>query len=271
MLASFKMENIQFEILSKDLLENYCKAITDNYLKKYDQLVESELSIDTFNFYTSVSAVFSSKIEGENIDLDSYVKYKRFGIEFLPDYTKKTDDLYSAYQFAKISVCNQKNIEKAHKILTRNILPKTRQGKVRTANMYVTTEDGRIEYVAASPFEAKSEMKKFYRDLDKLSDTELTIREIFYFASLLHLVFIKIHPFDDGNGRCGRLVEKWFLGEKLGAKAWLIQSEKNYYSYHQTYYKNIRSLGLEYENLDYSKALPFLEMLPNSLITKKEK
>lgn len=264
------MENIRFEILSTYLLEKYCEVITANYLKKYDQLLESELSIDTFNFYTSVSAVFSSKIEGENIDLDSFIKYKRFGIKFLPDYTKKTDDLYSAYQFAKISVCSQKNIEKAHRILTRNILPKNRQGKVRTAKMFVTTEDGRIEYVAASPFEVKSEMKKFYNDLNILLGAELTIQEIFYFASLLHLVFIKIHPFDDGNGRGGRLVEKWFLGEKLGEKAWLIQSEKNYYSHHDTYYKNIRFLGFEYEKLDYSKALPFLEMLPNSLMTKKE-
>lgn len=226
---------------------------------------ESELSIDTFSFYTSVSAVFSSKIEGENIELDSYVKHKRFGIEFLPDYTRKIDDLYNAYQFAKSATCNAKNIMAIFKMLTLHILPGNKQGKIRTVNMYVTTQDGRIEYVAASPFVVKDELEKLFTDIELLLKAELTVQEVFFFASLIHLVFVKIHPFNDGNGRSSRLIEKWFLAEKLGEKAWLIQSEKNYYLHHQTYYKNIRILGLEYDKLDYSKALPFLMMLPQSL------
>lgn len=136
--------------------------------------------------------------------------------------------------------------------------------------MFVTTADGRIEYVAASPFAVTSEIEKLYNDLDALLNMKLTVQEVFFFASLLHVVFVKIHPFDDGNGRSARLIEKWFLAEKLGEKAWLIQSEKNYYENHQTYYKNIRLLGLEYESLDYSKALPFLMMLPQSLVMNDE-
>ncbi len=251
------------------LLKKYCGSIPDSYLKSYEQLTESELSIDVFSFYTSVSAVFSSKIEGENIELDSYVKHKRFGIEFLPDYTRKIDDLYNAYQFAKTERCNGDNIALIQKMLTKHILPEARQGKTRTGNMYVTTSDGKIEYVAASPQLVQVELEKLYSDLDSLMSMQLSVQEIFFFASLLHLVFVKIHPFDDGNGRTARLLEKWFLAEKLGEKGWLIQSEKNYYTHHQTYYNNIRLLDLEYETLDYSKALPFLLMLPQSLTRDK--
>lgn len=259
------MKKADFKIFPTELLNEYCSQVDDLLLKKYEQLKESELSIDTFSFYTSVSAVFSSKIEGEDIDLDSYVKHKRFGIEFLPDYTRKIDDLYNTYQFAKSLSCNEKNINKAHGILTLHILPKSKQGKIRTGNMYVTTTDGRIEYVAISPYDLQAELKKFYHDLSILIKLKLSVSEVFFFASLLHLVFVKIHPFNDGNGRISRLIEKWFLAEKLGEKAWLIQSEKNYYLHHQTYYQNIRLLRLEYETLDYSKALPFLLMLPSCL------
>ncbi|NBB22878.1 hypothetical protein GVN20_26210 [Runella sp. CRIBMP] len=256
----------KFEILTDSLLDEYCQVVGADLLNQYEELKDSELSIDTFSFYTSVSAVFSSKIEGEPIELDSYVKHKRFGVEFLPDYTRKIDDLYNAYQFSKNKPCTKNNIEEVHKILTTHILSKNKQGKVRTGNMYVTTDDGRIEYVAASPYLVIAEMGKFYTDLDNLLSATLSIQEVFYYASLLHLVFVKIHPFDDGNGRTARLIEKWFLAEKLGEKAWLIQSEKNYYLKHQAYYKNLRMLGLEYENLDYLKALPFILMLPQSLI-----
>jgi Fic family protein len=131
--------------------------------------------------------------------------------------------------------------------------------------MYVTTNDGKNEYVAASPFEVSTEMEKFYSDLDSLVQTSMSIQDAFFFASMLHLVFVKIHPWNDGNGRTARLLEKWFLASKLGGKAWFIQSEKYYYEHHQQYYHNIRQLGFEYPTLDYSKALPFLLMLPDSL------
>jgi Fic family protein len=254
------------KILTDTLLNEYCLQIGEEQLSQYQQLQDSELSIEAFSFYTSVSAVFSSKIEGEPIELDSYVKHKRFGIEFLPDYTRKIDDLYDAYEFVKSNPCNKENIEEVHKMLTKHILPSSKQGKIRTGNMYVTTDNGRIEYVAAPPFIVEIEMEKFYADLDLLLSSELSIQEVFYYAALLHLVFVKIHPFDDGNGRTSRLIEKWFLAHHLGEKAWLIQSEKNYYAQHQTYYRNIRLLGLEYEQLDYAKSMPFLTMLPQSLI-----
>jgi hypothetical protein len=45
-----------------------------------------------------------------------------------------------------------------------------------------------------------------------------------------------------------------------------VQSEKYYYQNHQTYYSNIRILGLEYDELDYSKSIPFLSMLANSVV-----
>ena len=255
----------ELQILSKTLLEDFQKNVPDNLSVTFENLTDAEISTDSFSFYTSVSSVFSSKIEGENIELDSYIKHKKFGIEFLPDYTKKIDDLYNAYTFAKYNNLNKETISEAHKLLSKHLLGVHNQGKVRTQNMYVSTPDGKIEYLSATPFEVPNEMDKFYHDINLLLKLNLTIKETFYFAAMIHLVFVKIHPYNDGNGRSARLIEKWFLAQKLGEKAWFIESEKNYYQNHQTYYKNIRLLGLEYSELDYLQSLPFLLMLPNSL------
>jgi Fic family protein len=255
----------ELKIISVELLSAYCSQVDENLQEKFDRLQDAEISTSEFSFYTSVSSVYSSKIEGEDIELDSYIKHKRFGIEFLPDYTKKIDDLYSAYDFAKVNQINADNIGKAHQLLSEHIVAKNYQGKLRNHNMYVSTPDGRIEYVAVSPIKLAEEMEKLYHDLTLLLTARLNIKEIFFFASIIHLVFVKIHPFNDGNGRTGRLLEKWFLSQKLGEKAWFLQSEKMYYENHQVYYKNLRVLGLEYEELDFMKALPFLLMLPKSI------
>lgn len=259
------MEN-QLKIIPTDLLEVYLESFPVKVKDAFEQLHDAEISTDAFSFYTSVSSVFSSKIEGEDIELDSYIKYKRFGLEFLPDYTKKIDDLYNAYTYAKNHEMTQSHIQVVHQLLSKHILSEAYHGRVRTQNMYVTTSDGRIEYVAASPFIVNRELELFYEDLDNLLKQDLSFEKVFYFASMVHLVFVKIHPWNDGNGRSARLLEKWFLAQFLGEKSWFIQSEKHYYQHHNTYYQNIRLLGLEYTKLDYAQALPFLQMLPNSLL-----
>ena len=58
---------MKLSILPNNLLETYIQEIDFELLKSYKNLEESELSINEFSFYTSVSAVFSSKIEGEEM------------------------------------------------------------------------------------------------------------------------------------------------------------------------------------------------------------
>ncbi|MES2447614.1 MAG: Fic family protein [Bacteroidota bacterium] len=259
------IEELNLQILPITLLSEFLGQLNNDLEKQFNKLKDSELDVANFSFYTSVSAVFSSKIEGEDIELDSYIKHKRFGAHFLPDYTRKIDDLYDTYIYAQQNKLNIKNVAKAHTLLTKHILQKAQQGRLRKGNMFVVTKDGKIEYVAVAPEKVEEELNKLHEDIAKLINCELTFNETFFFASLIHLVFVKIHPFEDGNGRTGRLLEKWFLSEKLGEKAWFIPSERNYYEQHQTYYYNLRKLGIEYEELDYSKALPFVQMLASSI------
>ena len=139
--------------------------------------------------------MFSSKIEGEPIDLDSYIKHKRLGAHFLPDYTRKIDDLYEAYIFAQQQTLNKANLLHAHALLTRNILQKGQQRKIRTGNMFVIAKDGKTEYAAATPALVKTEMASLYEDITTLLKTELSFSQVLFYAAMLHLVIVKMHPF----------------------------------------------------------------------------
>jgi len=131
--------------------------------------------------------------------------------------------------------------------------------------MFVINSDDQIDYVAAQPEIVNQELDKLFHDIEILVANDLDAFEVFYYASLIHLVFVKIHPFQDGNGRAARLIEKWFLIEKMGQKATSVQLEKNYFRHLKEYYSNIKVLGLEYDDLDYNKSLDFLLMTVNGI------
>ena len=251
---------MDFMILTDYLLADFTMSVKESPLDKINKIKKVEMPVDYFQFYKSVSAVYSSKIEGEDIDFDSYFKHRFLKVKFKPDYTRKADDLYSAYNYIDNHKLTFENVQKAHSILSRNLLPKSQQGKVRNNPMFVINSNDKIEYVAAGPGIVKSEIDKLFNDIDLLLRSDLNPFEIFYYASLIHLAFVKIHPFQDGNGRTARLIEKWFLIEKIGQKATSVQLEKNYFKELKDYYTNIRKIGLEYEDLDYSKSLDFLLM-----------
>lgn len=260
---------MSFKILKSELLVSFTMKVNETPIHKLNRIQKLELPVDYFQFYKSVSSVYSSKIEGEDIDFDSYFKHKFMNVKFKANYTKKADDLYNAYEFIDINTLNLENVKNAHEILSSNLLPNDQQGFIRTNPMFVLNSNDQIEYVAASPEEVNPELEKLFYDIEILQSKELNSFEVFYYASLIHLVFVKIHPFQDGNGRTARLIEKWFLLEKLGEQANSIQLEKNYYKNLKQYYTNIKKLGLEYETLDYSKSLDFLLMTVESIDTQE--
>ncbi|MEX1003348.1 MAG: Fic family protein [Crocinitomicaceae bacterium] len=258
------------------------KLITSAYFKTWKSMLDIDLDAafteikriemepHSFTFYTSVSVMSSSKIEGEQMEVDSYVRHKILNVEYLPELTEKPNDLYQAYLFAKDNPLTKGNFHKAHQLLAAHLLPESQRGELRNTEMLVMEHDtGRIQYEAAEQKILKTEYEKLWKEIDDLLNQELTVDEVFYYTAFIHLVFVNIHPFGDGNGRIARLLEKWFLTEKLGERAWYIQSEKYYYKHVNDYYKNLARLGMFYDKLDYEKCIPFLLMLPQSLIFEK--
>ncbi|MDL2251856.1 Fic family protein [Odoribacter sp. OttesenSCG-928-J03] len=221
-------------------------------------------SKNSFNYLTKSSAVYSSNIEGNSIDLNSYMNYELSKEHFKPGKEiEEIEQLIEAYEFAQTNPLSEKNLLKSHAILSKSLLIKSKRGKYRVEPVGVFGKSG-IAYLAVEPEFVEEQMKLFFGDLSTLLKEDLSQGEIFYFASLQHLRFVHIHPFRDGNGRTARLLEKWFISEKLGKSFWEIPSEEYYKNNQQKYYDTI-NLGVNFYELNYDKCLPFLEMLPNSL------
>jgi Fic family protein len=252
------------------LFKSYTEQLNIDLSNELISIEAKELTVENFKFYNSISAMASSKIEGETLDVDSYIKHKMLDVEYLPNLTEKPNDLYDAYLFAQKNELNKENFFEAHKIITKHLLPENQRGVIRKGQMLIMEHNtAKIQYEAASPYIVKAEFEQFWNAIDFLLKEDLKTNEVFFNASLIHLVFENIHPFNDGNGRIGRLLEKWFLVSKLGEKFWSLNSELHYYKNVDAYYKNLQRVGMFYDNRDFSKALPFLLMLPHSLIQSK--
>jgi len=228
-----------------------------------DLLARDDLPPLTFSF--EASAVYSSNIEGNSLDLDAFMnsKLNRNGRAFKAKERREIETLLEAYRFARKHVLNEKNLLKAHAILAEHLLPKGQRGKYRDQRIFVYSQQG-IEYAAVEPEFVPHKMHEVFDDVRSLKRDAQDVASIFYYASLLHLVFVHIHPFQDGNGRAARLLEKWFLASDLEKRAWQIPSEQYYKEHRAEYYKNIK-IGLIYYELNYDLCVPFLTMLVKSL------
>jgi len=257
---------LQLKILRQDLFYEYKNQLNIDIESAFASIKEKPQTVEDFKFYLANSAVHSSNIEGNTISFDTYLKASEFNLHLKTKEIKEIEDLIAAYQYARENELTLEDILKAHEILTTSILVKKERGKIRKVKVGVRS-DGRLIYFAVEPEFVKQELVKLFADISILLKTKLTTTEVFYYAALIHLVFVNIHPFVDGNGRATRLIEKWFLAKKLGDNSWFITSEKNYWDNRQTYYKNLQ-LGVNYYEVKYEMSIPFLSMLPNSLIEK---
>ena len=81
------------KVIPEILLEDYKKNFTQGLDEKFESLCDAEISTESFSFYTSVSVMASSKIEGEVMQIHSYVKHKMLNVEYLNDLVEKPNDL----------------------------------------------------------------------------------------------------------------------------------------------------------------------------------
>jgi hypothetical protein len=127
--------NNPFQIISADWFQTYQQQLNIDVEKAIPEITQTELTSRSFTFYTSVAVISSSRIEGETMEVDSYVKHKMLDVEYLPELVQKPNDLYEAYLFAQNNKLTDANFLAAHTILSAHLLPKKWRGKIRHGEM----------------------------------------------------------------------------------------------------------------------------------------
>jgi len=173
----------------------------------------------------------------------------------------------SAYQTAYQKELTELNFHEAIYYLSEILSgpnKKTLTVAYRRVPVAIFNERGRRIYKPPEPEYITALMTALFQQTRLLLKQELSLSEIFYHASLIHLKLYLIHPFVKNNMKAAVLIEKWFLAEKLGKDYMKLPSEK-YYSENKDRYNVNTLLGTAYNNIDDSRFLPFLLMLPESL------
>ena len=257
-------KNLKF--ISAEYLDIYSSESKLDWSEAVHKLsLKSTFTTEDFEYYLIASSLYSSKIEGNTLDANSF--FRNRGNKTFPKKkeVREIDDLVSAYKFASENSLNKSNFLKTHEILSKTLLAVNLRGKVRKEQVGVRDSNTlKPVYIAVEPQFVNEELNKLFQDISVLLKRDLLYHEVFYYASMIHLWTAKIHPFMDGNGRSARLLEKWFLVSKLGLSAWSLNSEKYYWDNRADYYQNI-ALGYNYYVLYWDRCLPFLLMLPEVL------
>lgn len=255
-------------LCTERLLPSYLERFADT-LQGYARVLESRTVPATaknefdFGFLLDTAAVYSSKIEGNTLDLNSFLNSRLSPRQHRPKEAQEIEDLVSAYMYARKSDLDERRMLDAHAILSRNFVARSRQGIYRQEPVGVFSRQG-LEYMAVESSFVEQEMREVFAIVAELLHERQTHVEYFFWAAWLHVMIALIHPFSDGNGRTARLCEKWFLVAAFGEQAFAFPSEEYYWMHRSRYYAALK-LGANYWETDMSRAMPFFEFLPNAI------
>ncbi len=242
-------------------------VLLPKYLKRFARIFEDKLQLGgkhpDFQFMLEASAVYSSNIEGNSLNLNSFLNSRMSVKKHRPKEAQEIEDLVAAYEFTKNHVLSEKNVLKVHAMLSREFVNKGRRGTYRKESVGVFSSRG-MEYLAVEWSLVEQEMKQLFKHIRFLAKENLSVPHVFFWASWIHLSLALIHPFSDGNGRIARLCEKWFLAGQLGPEMYLLATEEHYFVEREAYYAALR-LGVNYWGVDFKKADKFLGFLPDAI------
>ena len=176
------------------------------------------------------SSLFSARIEGNTLEISDF----EFGNQTEEEKKNEIFNIVKATNFIdkdiKENALTQETILLLHSLVLMDISPDA--GRFRTEVSAIFNQAGIAIYMTPPP----SQISKLLDDLLIYMNSEKNFPLIAAFVA--HLIFEKIHPFLDGNGRVGRLL----VSAILKSKGWdftltvpfeeYLDEHKNEYYFH---------------------------------------
>lgn len=187
-------------------------------------------------------AYYSSRIEGAVTSLEAALrnmdkKTRSFADESMQMIYNNKLALEFMHKH-KADSFSRERIWELHKILVYNT-HKDRPitvGQYRKGPIYVVDGQGRVVYEGPPPEKAREMMDRFVEWMNRKPEVHPLVD-----AALVHLYFVHVHPFDDGNGRSARALSNLYL-EKNGYDFINFLSPSDYFEHHKAaYYQSIQA------------------------------
>jgi len=201
------------------------------------------------------SSLFSAKIEGNSLNLNDLDNLGNLR----PDLRERLEieNIISAFNFVRENPNKTISLDyllDLHKIVMKGLTSDL--GKIRKEPSAIFNQSGFPVYIPPSPSEVNDLLKKLMGYINNDVTENILIK-----AALAHIVFEKIHPFIDGNGRVGRLLYQILLSKGDYHFNWLLSLEEEINNKKEEYYVY----------LDKNDATSFIEFSLEIILTSANK
>lgn len=183
------------------------------------------------------SALFSARIEGNRLgeeDILSYSFKSRRDRSQIEVNNLRQANAFVLQNFKDNKRFSNKNILKLHQLAMKHILASEYLGTFRKGHEGVFDSSGIAIYHAPPPTQINGLMEDLVKYLNSKTEKLIPVK-----AVLSHLILENIHPFADGSGRVGRLLQLAILSNYGYAMRGFANTEEIIDKNRQLYYQAI--------------------------------
>lgn len=214
----------------------------------------------------------SARIEGNNTTLSEYVEKKIDSTASKDEQDRELDNIDECIHFIEDNVQGNMRLDRAflseiHKILTKELTPPP-DGEGSHYPGELRKSDVTINGVKPPPPVSFELLQEYFNSLISFINQECSPQNQLLMVSIAHHRFMYVHPFDNGNGRVGRLLN-YALLVKLGfnVKGSLLNPSSVFYTNRDMYYKMLAKA----DSLEESGLLEWASYFLNGLKDQLEK
>ncbi len=168
-------------------------------------------------------------------------------------------------------VLNPHTILNLHKLVLKDLVPETKRGHWRPANIYIVTYklgDTQLDYTGPQSKGVGQHIKDLIEWINQATTAQL---HPILIAGIIHHQFESIHPFVDGNGRVGRLFTLLYLHLEGWDFKHLITLENYYAQDRVSYIQELRKTGENFADKQTADLTSWLEYFTVGFLEEAQK